>query len=142
MPFESKLQMEFMEGTVKYKLLSILLYRDWKGKLWSIPKDFSSDGHSIPGLLRSIAGSPFATIVAKASWLHDWLRKLAREGIISYSTADSKYSQALADEGWKGGPWRAFKRKRNYLAVRVGAGLGWISGLFKRRKKKLKKTNG
>ncbi len=138
MPFKSKLQMEFIEGTTKYKLLKPLVYVTWKGVICIIPEGFASDGHSIPKLLRSIAGSPFATIVAKASWYHDYLCHLVRLGLMKRNKADSEYSHALSDEGWNKGFWNVFKRKRNYVGVRIGAGLGWITGLFK-KKRKLKK---
>lgn len=140
MPFESKLRMEYIEGTKTYKLTSPLIYRTWKNVIRIIPTGFVFDGHSIPMLLRGIAGSPFASTTVKASCYHDWLcRFWVAQGRMPRAEGDSEYSHALADEGWKGGPWKAFKRKRNYIAVRIGAGMAWISGLFKRRKKKPKK---
>lgn len=141
MPFKTELQMKHIKGTEMYKLLSPLVYRTWKDIKRVVPRKYPSDGHSIPKLLRSIAGSPFASTTVEAAWYHDYLcGTLVKQGKMSRREADSEYSHALSDLGWnkKGGFWKTVKRKRNYLGVRFGAGLKWFSGLFKKRKQKIK----
>jgi len=119
MAFKTKLNIQHIEGTEKYKLITPLVYITWKGIERIIPKDFPSDGHSIPKLLRSIAGSPFATKYPKSAWYHDWLIKMQ---IVSRKEADSEYSHAMKDEGAT-----TFQHKRNYIGVRIGAFFGWLS---------------
>ena len=127
--FKSKLNMQHIDATVKYKLITRLVYESWDKITYIVPKNYPSDGHSIPVLLRSIAGSPFATKYPKSAWLHD---RLCETGEVPRSKADSMYSQAMADE--KAPVW---KRKRNWLGVRIGAGFKWLGGLFKRKKEEV-----
>ncbi len=116
MPFRSNLDMRHIEGTERYSLLADLLYVTWKVRQHTIPKGFSSDGHSIPKLLRSFAGSPFATKFPKSAWLHDnLLETLVAAGLMTQFEAASLYSEALDDEGAT-----TFQRKRNWLGVRIG----------------------
>ena len=120
MPFKSKLNMQHIDGTESYFLLLPIIYITWKKVKRIIPMDFVSDGHSIPKLLRSIAGSPFATKYPKSAWLHDYLIK---KHIVPRNIADSEYSRAMKDEGAT-----TFQRKRNYVGVRVGAFFDFLSG--------------
>ena len=119
MPFKSKLNMQHIEGTETYKLLTRLIYVDLEKKEWFVEKDFESDGHSIPRLLRSFAGSPFATKYPKSSWFHD---KWCKTGEIPRRKADAKYKELMGAEGAN-----KFQQIRNYLGVRIGA-------FFSRRK--------
>ena len=50
--------MQHIEGTEMYRLLKPLVYITWKGVRLAPPKGYPSDGHSIPKLLRSLAGCP------------------------------------------------------------------------------------
>ena len=121
MGFKSKLNMQHVEGTETYKLLTRLVYIDLKGKKWVVKKAFISDGHSIPKLLRSFAGSPFATKYPKSAWFHDmW----CKTGIISRREADIKYKELMKAEGANG-----FQQIRNYIGVRIGH----FFGMFRRK---------
>lgn len=116
MSFETPLQMEHIDDTVKYKLLSDLVYITWEEVRRVIPKDFASDGHSIPKLLRSFAGSPFATKTPRPAFYHDWLLEaFVRKDLMTQFEAASEYSHAMKDDGAS-----VFVRKRNWLGVRVG----------------------
>ena len=134
MPFINKLNIQHIEGTEDYLLLTSLVYIDKKGKKWVVDEKFRSDGHSIPPLLRSFAGSPFATKFPKSAWFHDdW----CRSGIIPRREADKKYKELLKEEGAT-----KFQQIRNYLGVRVMAGMSWISRQLPwNRRKKLKKND-
>ena len=125
MAFKSKLRMEHIDDTEKYKLISDLVYVTWEKERIYVPKDFESDGHSIPKLLRSFAGSPFATKYPKSAWYHDWLCKMTKLELITRKYADSEYSHALKDEGAT-----TFQRKRNYIGVRIGA---WFGSLWRKK---------
>ncbi len=122
--FKTKLQIEHIENTVLYRLTSPLVYVTWEGVEHIVPENFTTDGHSYPPLLRSILGSPFASKNVEAAVYHDWL---CMTKIVSRREADSEYSHAMAD--LKTPVW---KRKRNYLGVRIGAVGSWISRLWKR----------
>lgn len=117
MAFKSFLDIRHIEGTEQYKLLRDLIYISNNGFKWIILKGFKSDGHSIPQLLRSIAGSPFATKFPRSAWLHDYL--LWR---IPRKKADLLYKEAMASEGAT-----KFQQIRNYYGVRVGAFFGWLT---------------
>ena len=128
MPFVGKLRMEHVDGTETYKLLESLIYITRKKEKRVTPKDFVSDGHSIPRALRSLAGSPFATKYPKSAWKHDYE---CETGIIPRKQADKEYKEAMADEGASG-----FQQGRNYVGVRTGAFFNWLSGFWKSKKKK------
>ena len=118
--FKSRLKMQYLEGTLKYKLLSRLVYESFEGEKYTVPRDYVSDGHSIPRLLRSVAGSPFSTKYPKSAWLHDHLLEF---NLLSRKEADELYAEAMRSEG---ASW--FQQKRNYWGVRIGS-------LFSRRKR-------
>ena len=130
MGFKTNLKMEHIPRTERYFLLKELIYLNRKGEKRTVPLGFDSDGHSIPKLLRSIAGSPFATKYPKSAWLHDYLCKmLVHTGLMPRKEADKEYSEAMRDEGAS-----KFQCGRNYTGVRIGAGFQWITKLFKRKK--------
>ncbi|NHZ87178.1 MAG: DUF1353 domain-containing protein [Planctomycetia bacterium] len=131
--FVTKLQMEHVCGTESYKLLSPLICFDEEGERWELKIGMVSDGHSIPKLLRSFAGSPFATKFPRPAWFHDFW---CRTGIIPRSVADRKYRGLLRLANAS-----KYIQYRNYIGVRVGAGLKWISKRlpWNKRAKQLKK---
>lgn len=118
MPFKSKLNIQHIEKTEEYKLLKPLVYIKKKER-WIVEKDFRSDGHSIPRLLRSFVGSPFATKYPKSAWFHD---KWCKTGEIPRKEADLRYKELMKEEGANG-----FQQIRNYLGVRIGAICGWLA---------------
>ena len=126
MPFITKLRMEHIEGTELYKLFDPLIYIDSDGKEWILKRETKSDGHSIPKLLRSVAGSPFATKYPKSAWFHDFWCKT---GIIPRREADKKYKQMMKEEGAN-----KFQQVRNYAGVRTGAFFNWITSPFRKKK--------
>lgn len=116
MPFKTILIMEHTPGTEKYKLFSDLIYKTWEGAIHIIKKGFSSDGHSIPKLLRSFCGSPFATKYPRPAFYHDdLLENYVKKGLMTQFEAASEYSRAMDDDGAS-----KFVRKRNWLGVRIG----------------------
>ena len=126
MPFPNKLRMEHIDGTERYKLIGILIWIDPDGKEWRLEIGTESDGHSIPKLLRSIAGSPFATKYPKSAIFHD---KWCKTGIIPRREADKKYKQMMKEEGAN-----KFQQIRNYAGVRVGSFFKWITSPFRKKK--------
>ena len=116
--------MRHIEDTEFYKLLEPLVYATPEGQNWTIRVGYVSDGHSIPKLLRSLAGSPFATKYPKSAWLHDFL---CQTKVITRKEADLLYVRAMKAEGAN---W--FQQKRNYAGVRLGVFGNWVSKLWRR----------
>ncbi|HDY86562.1 MAG TPA: DUF1353 domain-containing protein [bacterium] len=131
MPFLSKLKMEHIERTVRYKLIAVLTYRTWGGKIIDMHIGFDSDGRSVPILLRSVAGCPFATKFPRPPFYHDFLLKFSvRLGLMSQFEAVSEYSRALKDDGAS-----VYERKRDWLGVRLGDYWYNLKHWFRRKKK-------
>lgn len=133
--FKTSLKLKHRKKTELFVLLCPLIYETWKKKTRTVPAGFETDGHSYPKVLDAILGNPVASETIEAAVCHD---HACREGKMSRRQADKEYSQAMSDLGWnfKSGGWsRAFRRKRNWIGVRIGAGLKWIQDKFKKRKK-------
>jgi hypothetical protein len=55
----------------KFRLVEELRYRDPAGTLWVVPKNFVSDGASIPRVLWSVGGGPWSGSYKDAAVVHD-----------------------------------------------------------------------
>ncbi len=130
MPFITKLQMEHIDRTETYFLLSDLDYMTWAGKKHTTHKGFASDGHSIPKIVRGIVGSPFATKHPRPAFYHDdLLVNYVRKGLMTQFEAASEYSHAMKDDGAS-----TFKRKAYWLGVRFGDYWHNLKRKFRRKK--------
>lgn len=104
-----------------------VVYVDDNGREWVAPKGMKSDGTSMPRVLWSLLGHPFAGVRLKPSLIHDsayqcalpedanlWnaIRSKARK------EADDVYRNAMTDEGDEG-------RFAVYRGVRFGGWLAW-----------------
>jgi len=97
-----------------------LVYRTRKGKIIRVPKNYISDGASIPTYLWSIAGSPFTGRYVPAAFIHDYLCQRGLEGkpLCSWSDAHKIFYEAMLDNGCpKGGLKGAYVK---YKAVQIG----------------------
>lgn len=117
-----------------FELLQDLVYQDWSGKLWTVPKTSSSDLSSIPPFLRWLFSK---TVLGKAPWLHDYLYRHQPQGV-TREIADRLYYEGGIDEGLNLTGWR-FKFHRVkcyslYLGLRAGGGATWAIKKLKRGK--------
>ncbi len=130
MSFKTKLQIEHIERTVKYKLLSDLVYEKEDGTLHITHKDFGTDGQSIPKWLRSIVGSPFATKHPRPAVYHDdLLENYVYKGLMTHFEAASEYSKAQKSDG-ENVAWRKVK----WTGVRLGDYWHILKNKFRRKK--------
>ncbi len=149
--FKSELHLKYIFGTELFDLTEPLIYETWGGTIRETPIGFRTDGHSYPDKLKYILGNPVGSETLPAAINHDHDR---RDPEIPDELADKWYSQAMSDLGWnfkdqkeKYGWMRAisrtFRRKRNYLGVRIGSFFNWFSKEGRRDKKygKIKVTN-
>lgn len=74
--FTDPLQIEPIPGTEFWKILRDMEYdagREGSGETYLVPRDFVTDGGSIPALLQPLVGPPLASDAAAGYALHDWL---------------------------------------------------------------------
>lgn len=71
MPFSGKVRTEWLDDGVHMVVLDPLLYVDAKGRSWTVPAGFVTDGASIPRELWSLIGSPFTGRYRVAAIFHD-----------------------------------------------------------------------
>ena len=69
--FVGTVKSEWVESDRKMKLLEDFIYIDPSGDQWEAPKESIIDGASIPRLLWTMVGSPFAGDYRNASVVHD-----------------------------------------------------------------------
>lgn len=69
--FVGTVKSEWVESDRKMKLLEDFIYIDPSGYQWEAPKESIIDGASIPRLLWTMVGSPFAGDYRNASVVHD-----------------------------------------------------------------------
>ena len=72
--FEGKVKAEWLTGDEserRMKLLEDFTYVDPKGKRWTAPKGYVTDGASIPKVFWSIIGAPFDGQYREAAVIHD-----------------------------------------------------------------------
>ena len=125
MPFIGKLKGEFL-GKRQFKLLCDFAYETIGGITITVPKDFVSDGASIPRIFWSLIGSPWDSEYGYAAVIHD------------YGYATQRYSRKYVDdiflEGMTEKNVPLLKRRIMYRAVRVWSWIPWL--IHKRRLKR------
>lgn len=85
----------------------------------TIPKDFKTDGASIPRFLWRVLGHPFEPKVARAAVVHDFLYSKECTLNIDRKKADRVFKAILKQDGVN-----TIKRTLLYFGVRVG---GWVT---------------
>ena len=69
--FQGDVVVKWLDDGRTMELLQDFSFRDSKGKTWKAPAGSIVDGASIPKILWSVVGSPFAGQYRRASVLHD-----------------------------------------------------------------------
>jgi hypothetical protein len=119
MPFETELEVEFIDGN-RWLLLTDLIYRDGE-RVYLAPAGFKTDFASIPRPLW--AWLPKAGPYAPAAVIHDWLYFHGRDfdgKPVTRGEADGAFKKAMADLGVP-----KVRRSLMWAAVRVAAGFKW-----------------
>ena len=119
MPFRGYLDTRYLRHIKKRSLLKPFTYITWDEETIIVPKDFLTDGASIPKLFRPLFGGPWSDENFEPSVIHDWLCELAREAKYSRRRADSIFSQTLAEK-----KKFSIKRKIMWFGVRLGSLIG------------------
>ncbi len=121
-PFQSRFKFIAVErhsdGEIFVELLAPLIVNTRKGII-EVPKEFLSDGASIPWAARCIAGDPFNFEYLHAAIIHDALYRKDFLDFITRKEADLIFRDLMWDTKttkWKVPPF--------YSAVRIG---GWVS---------------
>lgn len=100
----------------EYRVASGLLW-EFRGIAYVIPRDFVTDGASIPRFWRWRL-SPWGKWI-RAAVVHDWLYRTTRHGL-SRKRADMIFREMMRQDGV--GWWN---RNLMYRAVRLGGWMGW-----------------
>lgn len=120
-------QFNYDTDTEMIELRRDVVYVDDGGREWIAPKGMRSDGTSMPRLLWSLLGHPFAGVRLKPSLIHDSAYQCALPeeaslwraiGSRARKDADDVYLASMADEGDEG-------RFAVYRGVRFGGWLAW-----------------
>ncbi len=114
-------------GAYTFITLHWFSYTTKKGVIHLVPKDFVTDGATIPRFLWSIIGSPFTGLYKKAVLIHDEL----------YFTQKTKrrYADKIFLEIMKYSGVAFWKRIAMYSGVSIGGWYRWNKQKKKRRKK-------
>ncbi len=112
----------------KWKLQYPLTYITPDDEKIIVPKDFLTDGASIPKVFWSIFGGPLSGRYIKSAIVHDYLCVLNNQDLYSRERADKIFEWAMAEEGAT-----LPKRKAMWLGARLGALGKWISKLWRRK---------
>jgi len=107
------------------------LVEDMETAYGTIPKDFPTDGASIPRLLWSIVDHPFAVKNIRASTIHDWMYDHNYPTKYTRKSADNIFYNTLREDGVS-----KLKAGTMYLGVRL---FGWM--FFEKPKRKELKKN-
>ena len=99
----------------KFRTLTELAYTTKAGEVITVPRDFITDGASIPKAVWSIIGSPFTGKYKRAALVHDWLYHILKTTRIY---ADRIFLEIMQERGVS-----LWKRLSMYRAVRT---FGWI----------------
>jgi hypothetical protein len=110
MPFSSPVHVSWEEDAERMTVLLELTYTDPRGRIWTVPEMFVTDGASIPRPLWALIGSPFNGRYRVPAVLHDaaycWVG-------ITKQDADRMFYEAMreAGVGWlkAGLMWAAVK---------------------------------
>lgn len=116
------------DGFNRWRLVSTLVYEDWRGKLWYVPSGFRYDFASVPRVLWSIYPPQIAV---KASCVHDWCYRTKPAGV-SRKEADRLLYEGCIDEGLP-----RVRAKVIWAAVRLGGGFSWRDKIRSTYKEKL-----
>ena len=118
--FASRLRCEDLPGDSR-RLLARLVYHAAGGVSYVVPEGFVSDGASIPRLLWTLLGHPWAEPHGRAAVLHDWLYAT---GLVTRARADALFLESLQAlevgrvkrwtlcAGVRAGGWLAWRRHR------------------------------
>lgn len=130
--FSGNAQIELLGGR-KAKLLRDFSYRDPANRLWRARKDYVSDGASIPEILWSLEGGPWAGSYRDAAIIHDfYCEDMSR----SWEDTHDVFYDAMRSRGIS--EWEATRKHWAvyYLGPRWDATHRWTSvfGIGKRRR--------
>ena len=101
--------------TYQFRTLTELTYTTLEGVSITVPRDFITDGASIPKACWSIIGSPFTGKYKRAAMIHDWLYHTL---VTTRIYADRVFLEIMKERGVS-----LWKRLSMYRAVRT---FGWI----------------
>ena len=110
MPFINELDFRVV-GPYNRKILADFFYTDKRGRTWKAPKDYITDGASIPKFAWTFVGGPFSGLYLKPAVIHD---VLCRMRLVPRKMADKIFLEAMKEEGVN---W--FKRWYMHRAVRA-----------------------
>lgn len=113
-------------GKGQWKLVRCFIYNSAKEGRIKVPRNFITDGASIPKIFYSIIGTPWNGKYSKAAVIHDYFYK---EQPISRKRADYVFYEAMKTLGVP-----LWKRKAMYWGVRMFGYFVW--------KKRIKLKNG
>ena len=99
-----------------WKLLERLRYVDSRGQEYWVPREFTTDGASIPWFFWRVVGHPMELDYVAAAVVHDFLWRQAVAGAVSYRKANWVFRDALRVLGL----WR-WRRLAMWGAVAVNA---------------------
>lgn len=114
MPFSKPVHLEWCDDDETMKTLVALLYLDPRGRMWTVPAGFITDGASIPAILWSLIGSPFTGDYRLPAIFHDCAYCTAG---VRRGEADRMFYDAMREAGVSG-----LKAALMYAAVRIGGG--------------------
>lgn len=107
-------------GAHRKRLVQALVYRDRRGRKWTVPARFESDGASVPRFLWSLY-PPLGDAYEPAAWLHDFLYARGGLGLLTREEVDALMLEASVD----GCGFRGRGAVVMHLGVRLGGWLAW-----------------
>jgi hypothetical protein len=96
-------------------ITSPLLYRSINGDIYEVPRQFKTDGASIPRLLWTCIGDPFGKHYRRPAALHDYLYSIPS---FNRALADALFYESMRVEGL-----RIHKAAAMWAAVRLFGGM-------------------
>lgn len=93
----------------------------WKGKAFTVPYGFQSDGASVPRLFWRLVFPSSDTKALRAAFAHDYIYRTHPDGWTK-AEADSMFYDLLREDGVQF--WRAGLA---YIGVRIGGFLPWVT---------------
>jgi hypothetical protein len=113
-PFAGVVQTQWDKEDDEMMVVFALSYLDPKGRMWSVPAGFVTDGASIPRFLWSIIGPPFNGRYRVPALFHD---AAYCEPGMNRAAADRMFFDAMREEGVS-----YIKARAMWAGVRIGGG--------------------
>jgi hypothetical protein len=117
MPFSSPVHVDIGDDHDRLTVLLEITYTDPRGRIWTVPEMFVTDGASIPRVLWPLIGSPFTGPYRVPAVLHDAAYCCVG---LTKEDADLMFYEAMLEKGL--GRFRAWLM---YSAVKLFGRVSW-----------------